>query len=575
MSLNPSPMGARSARGHLLYSLLLGSGLFLLQFWYWQTHIRSFYYPSGDDFALLVHSTRIFHAHPTEWFLRGFAGYFRPYPDIAVPYSEFLRPLDNSVYYLNSVLFGRSWSGYLLANYLIAAAVTSVAFVFAWSLLRLPVALAALVTLATIASPAYTYHLLYRPSFAFDYLGALWVLLCALCLVRGRLAIAWLFCLLAVLSKETAYYSAVAACVSLLACSPCRITRRRWLQSGAFLVPLLFVFLLRRWDFKAVTGVYVLTGFSPKELLRNVVLGFTQWPYMLPGEQHIFERSLHNGASLLLSTLLWILLGAIVVSLCRQRRGLRRGDAFELYSIRATLLVFLAGSLCLPMALGLVQRFGASTYPLLFLNLAALGVSCASRPWARWAAVTVLALITAGNGAALAGTFSGQTLQSQGLQWRLSRSLVQQLSEDRHAVQFLLGDRSESFASPATVQTFAGSNGQIIPISSVGPGHCLAPPAPSLTTQPGGYVSDGTLRPDCGSYILFATGRRAGDPGKLLTRDLPQARLAYVSPNGSETPGTYEWQRLHIEIFPKVSSYVILAPDPASSTYRVLAHSAN
>ena len=562
-----------SGRGTILYSLLLGSVLFLLQLWYWQTHIKAAYYPFGDDFSLIVHSTRVFGAHPSEWFTRGFADYFRPYPDLAIAYSEFLRPVDNSVYYLESIVFGSQWADYLLANYVIAAAVAAMTLVIGFHLLRLPLALVTLSTCAAIASPAYTYHVLFRPSFAFDYLGTLWVLLCLFFLVRENLAAAWIFCFLGVLTKETAYYSAVAACVSLLVSNGgWRTPKRRW-QAALFLLPLMFIFLLRRLDFDKVTGVYVLAGASKTALIRNMVLGFTRWPYLLRGEQHIFERSAHNLASLLLSAVLWILLAVTLRSMLREQRRPGTPVAAHPSAARFTVLIFLLGSLCFPMALGLVERFGASTYPLLFLTLAALAASLDVQQWARWAAVATLLLITFENGLGLLSTFSSKTLRLQRAQWSLGRSLVDYLATDRHPFVFLLGDRVEAFASPAAVQRFSGYPGQVIPISNVLAGTCASPGTMSFLKISGGYASETSFQPGCGTSVLFTASRPSGDTGETLQRDLPQAQIAYQSPARCETPGTYDWQTLRVVLSPRVSSYAVISPELTSSAYQVIASS--
>ncbi len=561
----------RVPRSTLPWALLIGCLVFGGQLWFWQIHVRTAYFLSGDDFALLVHSARFFHAHPAEWFTRGFADYFHPYPDLALRYSEFLRPMDNAVYALSSVVFGRVWSAYLLANYLIAAALVAMAFALARQVLRLPGWLSALVVCATLTSPAYTYHVLYRPSFAFDYLGALWALCCAFCLLQGRLGTAWIFCLLAVLSKETAYYVAPAAFLSLLTNGQAPLSPRRGFKATLFLVPLLLVYGLRWADFRGATGVYVLAGFSAKVLLRNVVLGLTQWPYMLPGEQHIFERSLHNLASLLLSVLLWGLLGSLLVWLGRHRPAHGNMAEVQTWDSRRTLLIFLLGSLCLPVTLGLGQRFGASAFPLLFLLLGALGTTPGLTVPVRWAACGALIVMAIEGLTALPTLFGAQTLAAQQTQWALSRSLVDQLTAERHAVVFLLPDASEGFASPETLERFTSTRAEVVPIVSLAGGSCSTPEPAAFAASPGRLVWSSALRPGCGTYSLFATGRQPGDPGKRLRRDLPTAEVLYRSPQGATAPATFEWQTLTIELVPKVASYVVLAPDGGSNRYRVLA----
>ncbi len=88
-----------------VYALVLGSVVFLLEVLYWTRYIRPEYFPAGDEFSLIVHSTHFFHPSIAEWLHRGFSKYFLPYPDISIAYTNFLRPVDNAVYYLESFMF--------------------------------------------------------------------------------------------------------------------------------------------------------------------------------------------------------------------------------------------------------------------------------------------------------------------------------------------------------------------------------------------------------------------------------------------------------------------------------------
>ena len=509
---------------------------------------------------------------PPEWFTRGFADYFKPFPDLATPYSEFLRPADNAVYYLNSLLFGSHWSAYLFANYLFAAALCAVVFAFAAGVLRLPALVTALVTCATIASPAYTYHVLYRPSFAFDYLGALFALLCALCLARGRLAPAWIFALLAVLSKETAYYTPLAAFAAVAVLNLGNRPQARWLRSALFLLPLALVALLRQLDFHGTTGAYVVTGLTPKGLLRNVVLGVTNWPYRLPGEQHIFELSAFNISSLLLSALVWVLLGAAILLLLREHRTATPPSPPRNHPALVILLIFLLGSCCFPVALGLAPRFGASTFPLLFLTLGALTITPVAKFSMRVAALLGLGLITLINLFTLTRTFSTTTLQPERDTWSLARNLLDQLSHDHHSTRFLLVDVTESFAAPASLQRFLGSPGKIIPVVNL-VGTCHSGPLVHIANNPPSFSLDATGKPTCGTYVLFATGRRPGDPGASVVRNLPEARIAYRSASPSLDPVAYSWNAVSIDLAPRDPSYAVLLADPATKTYRVVGSS--
>lgn len=222
VSPSASPTGRGRRHSHVI-ALGLGAFVFVVQAIFWHLFIQHDFFPTGDEFSLLAHSTRVFHASPMAWFTHGFADYFNPYPDLALPYSNFLRPLDNVVFYLNSLLFTTHWSFYLLANYLLVSIVVVLAFYTARAILELPLALSLLVAAATIVSPAFSAQIFYRPSFAFDYLAALFALLTAALLARGRILPAWFAVWCAVFSKETGFSPpASPSSRSSIFCAGCR-----------------------------------------------------------------------------------------------------------------------------------------------------------------------------------------------------------------------------------------------------------------------------------------------------------------------------------------------------------------
>lgn len=544
-------------------ALLLGAGLLLLQVAFWHSRIQGFYHPVGDDFALLVHSTRVFGAHPAEWFTRGFADYFEPYPDISASTTQFLRPADNAVFYLNSLLFGRHWAAYLFANYFLAAALCAVVFGLARGVLRLSFGGTALVTLATAVSPAYTINMLYDPAFAFDYLGAVCAVLCAFYLVRQRFVAAWLFVCLAVLSKETAFYAAIAAFVVVLL-APKRPAWRR-LRASAFLLPLFSVLALRRFDFRHTTGAYVLVGLTPKDILRNITLAFTHWIYLLPGQsgtQALLE-SHHDAGSLLLNALGWGSAGYFVF-----RCGREYQNRSEEPDPQLVLLIFFVGSCCLPTALGLGLRFTASMLPLLCLTLAALRGRVVHR-----IGVTLLCFLILEGSVGIAKTCSSTQWGRQTVSWKMAESLVQQVAEEKsNEPRFLIADLSEGYSSGRDISTFSGAYGPLIPISSIALREgCAAPVSVRIAHSNTGYRIHSLVPTGCGSYNLFGAVRPNGADSDRLERHLPQATVGYLSPTPSQSSTSYVWRTLDVDLTPKTNDYIILAPDVMAQRYRVIA----
>jgi hypothetical protein len=76
----------------------------LVAFWY--RYVRTFYFPSDDEFALFVNSARPFHPSIANWFLQGFSQYFMSYPQWSSPITNFFRPTANATYYIGSLVYG-------------------------------------------------------------------------------------------------------------------------------------------------------------------------------------------------------------------------------------------------------------------------------------------------------------------------------------------------------------------------------------------------------------------------------------------------------------------------------------
>ncbi len=537
--------------------------MLLLQGVYWALRIRSGYFPAGDEFSLLVHSTRFFHPNAGEWFRHGFAGYFSPFPDLSLPYSNFLRPMANLTYYLESLLFGRHWSLYLWGNYAIEAALVYTVWSIARIGLRLPPPISVLVAIASAFSPAFSYQAVFRPSFAFDLLGGLWALLALAALLNRRWGATALFVTLAVLTKETAYYVALAASVAAFFLLRQRPLAQRLLRSGAYLLPLLFVVVLRRLDFAGGQGAYVLneaTGVNP---VKRLVIALTHWPYMLPGEQHIFERSFHNLAALSMSVVIWCLVLILCLAVLRgdmSAAATGRGAELSRADGERTLLIFLGASLLLPLGLDLAPRFGASTVPLLFLSLGVLAARDRSSRMVRWTAVTVLAVALCANVVALVAALTDAPLHREQALWARSLNMVALLAREEQPVVFLVDDATESFSSPSSVQRFAGYDGTIVPLNDAGIGNCLQA---QLTVTPGGDSSYGihsTAPGSCGGIRLGATFHMTPGPVHTFVRQLPEADVAYDAHAGGWESGQFGTQDLSMQLTPKVPRFAIVYP---------------
>ena len=534
--------------------------------------IHAAYFPAGDEFSLVVSSTRFFHPHIGEWFSHGFSGYFSPYPDLSLPNSNFLRPVANITYFLDSVVFGRHWSYYLWGNYLIEMALVVTVWYLARICFRLPAPVSLLITISAALSQAFSYQAIFRPSFAFDLLGALWALLALLSLLRQHWLLAWLFVLLAVLTKESAYYVAVAASAATLLLLWRLPLVQKFSRSAAYLVPLLLVVVLRKLDFEGGQGVYVLNELAGANPVKRIVLSLTHWPYLLPGEQHVFAFSAHNLFSLLLTATIWILLLILCVHALRgDRNAVALNELLTEPSVANTriLIIFLAGSLLLPLGLDLGPRFGASTTPLLFLCLGNLAATVQRSLLVKVVSIVVLAVTFIADAASFVDALTGSPMHREQALWARSRNMVDLLSREQEPVVFLVGDATESFSSPYFVQRFAGYHGTIVPVSNLGVGDC---PREELTVTPESdsvyYIHSVDA---CGGNRLSGTFHMTAGPIRTFIRLLPQANVTYSARKGGWKDGQFSSEDLDIRIAPKIPSFAIVYPvsEKASSLVRI------
>lgn len=186
--------------------------------------------PRGDELALLAASRRL----DTAWFTEGFSHYFTVYPEWTLPYTEYLRPVANLIYW---VFRPGSEVGFrlqlLVVNYGAHALVVALVAALMAGPLRQSAARAGLAALLVAASPAFwSTPMLVQPAFAMEAVA------CALCLGavwagERRLLVPALVCLaLATMTKESALPVVAAwAAVALF--------RRRWAAVGGAISVLL------------------------------------------------------------------------------------------------------------------------------------------------------------------------------------------------------------------------------------------------------------------------------------------------------------------------------------------------
>ncbi len=181
------------------------------------------YQPWFDTIPLLVESTPLGgRVEWTKWFTEGWSKYFVAWPGWPSPQSLFLRPVVNAWFLLEYEVFGRAWSGYLLANYLVNGVVSGAVWWIARRRLRLARVDSALASMLFCASsPAWMTWL--HPSYITDALAGASVAGAFVALGSGRRKLCASLLLLGLFAKETVLAGAIAAPLeaALLPCTSC------------------------------------------------------------------------------------------------------------------------------------------------------------------------------------------------------------------------------------------------------------------------------------------------------------------------------------------------------------------
>ncbi len=133
------------------------------------------YAVQGDNYPLILHSSRFFEVSPYHWFIDGFRYYLSDYPEVFTDPSYFIRPTQNILVYVIS-FFAKSPNSYafILPYYIGHACCCAFVYLFCrLSVLRFSLK-NALTAALLFAGSASTWKLfLYAPVFGGDMLGAL------------------------------------------------------------------------------------------------------------------------------------------------------------------------------------------------------------------------------------------------------------------------------------------------------------------------------------------------------------------------------------------------------------------
>lgn len=157
-------------------------------------------FPTGDEFALIASAKE----SPLNWVQSGYSNYFRVYDEYFSPFTDFLRPVANLLYFIFSFTPNPMAYQLVFVNYLVHALVCVLIYLFSLSFgnnVKFSLAL----TVTVFLAPAFwLYPVVSYPSFALDPLAALLCLLSLYALFKDYKFLGFFFLIIAVFTKETA-----------------------------------------------------------------------------------------------------------------------------------------------------------------------------------------------------------------------------------------------------------------------------------------------------------------------------------------------------------------------------------
>lgn len=579
----PDPLKAPTHRAALLWSALAFALTFTAFTLLWARYINPFYFPYGDNFSVLVNSLPPFHPSPGAWFQHGFQSYFNVYPDMSLHATNFIRPVVNGTFFLGWFVYGAHWSRYLLTTYaIIGLLAATVSFLAAYTL-RLGWRFSSLITLCVILAPSVDTGALFDPTFAFDLLGGLLVLLAIAALVSDALLPAWIFLALAVFTKETTLFAPILAAFVVFLRRTNHPLWNRTAASAAFILPLIAWFALRHYDFHGDQGAYVfLDGSSHGPIhvmLVRIALGLATWPLAatvywsaLPLQLRLLQK-----ATLALNLLFWITLAIVLVSFfinVRRRRAalaeittpLRAQG--ERYAI-AVLTLFCAISLITPLALNLPRRFGGVFFPLFLLCLGA-AARHAKSTLPRLASTGMIAAVGAAGAVLIVSDLQYQAPIVRSA-WTMASDYVLRLSTSKEPVLFSIDDLSARYSSTEYVRQFAGYKGRLVRVNDVQWNYaCTLPIQTTIDSQTPGSVTVTSLVPaPCGDHSFNSVFPPIDTKLASFTRDLPFAKLHYdlLHAPPSDDPARSA-NLLRVRLQGDLLGSSLLVSDPVNLRYR-------
>jgi hypothetical protein len=573
---------------------LIPFGVLLL---FWALRIRPIYVE--EQFSEIATSARMFHPNFLGWFIRPFSLYRMDYPQWNTQYRSFIRPTECLNYFIMSVLFGTNYTAYLVSNYFYQAGTCAFAFYIAAENLKLDRKLAHVIAFLVFVSPAYGQQQTFLISFAVDPMAGFFALASVAFFLGRKFFIAWVLVVLAVGAKEPAWAFPIVMAVLYFFCQKDRLLRRTSI-SLAFLSPLIGILALRTYAFglagaltsdqgRAAPTIVTSGAFAQLGNVLRVMLAFAKWPLgVLTASQQYDPRilSFFSYWGFVFDVVFWTCLLAFIVRAFRRWRSQSPGghtfrDAGRsLYSrygfaICSTFL-FAAGSLIFPLRFTSDPRYGASTYPLIFLCAA---IVLARRPDRVARALCLVTLVSIGAyGAVFRISDATKGRDIFRAEWELVAGYREAIQAAGTHPLFIIDDATGGEINSEAIQKFYGPQVKVVRLNDLFKDRsCLLMPdhgelplhlqvsARRIASHSIVVQSEIT---GCGGHNFLGAPQLPDGP---LEREDQGFRMSYqLDPISSPQPTSGKPRELQVTIENAPLDSVIVAPNFSRRTYDVV-----
>jgi hypothetical protein len=437
--------------------------------------VISTYYPTEDEFALIVNSTDIHgNLDAGEWFTVGFAKYFMVYPEWTPYYQNILRPAVNIVYFVNSLIFRDYYGFYLLFSYFLNGLAFSLVYCISRRVLNISENYSILAGIIFLFNPGLLGKFYFYPSFAFDLMAAVFAGCVLVLTLKKKYYWALGLSILGLFIKETLIFLP-----AVLALSYSIIEKKEKRDPNYIFAGTLFLLPVLSWLIVRFSFGFVFEGASYTEHFSSiryfgatVVQSVLSWPLGIPDRVDVISN-FKSVTAMDFALVNWFYLLASFFNLCMNAlivyfifKFIKDKQYVEVKTGFVIVLLWVLVYYFLLILLGLETRFGEIHYLLLIPIIICIIKAGASELLKKL--LYIFLLIYAING--FAGYFSilGSEMNYYNAKFSISKQLVNNLlvSNKTNERTLLVNDISAGFGSQY-LPGFIGSQKDVIKINSI------------------------------------------------------------------------------------------------------------